>query len=90
MEFERIGVDSLTSSGAVSLAVEFKGKDVEVKERVTAGYRDDPAAIGARFVVDMTGHEWRHVKWIDEDSGLWCAFSLHVREGISFEVALKR
>lgn len=88
--FERIDVDRLTASGAVSLAVTFKGKDVEILERDTAGYPGDEVMAGARFVIDMTGHEWRHVKWVDEDFGLWCAFSLHVREGIDFVVPLKR
>ena len=88
--FERLGVPHLTTSGAVSLAVTFIGKNVEVLERVTAGYSSDPEMAGASFIIDMTGREWRHVKWMDEDSGLWCAFTLHLRPGISFTVPLKR
>lgn len=88
--FERLGVENLTESGSVSLAVTFIGKDVEVVERIMPGYRDDAAVMGARFVIDMTGHEWRHIKWTNEDTGQWCAFSLHVRPGIDFCVHLKR
>lgn len=87
--FERLNVPNLTSTGAISLAVSFKGSDVEILERDTFGYPDDEPMNGARFTIDMTGYEWRHVKWSDEDSGLWCAFTLHVREGIEFRVALK-
>lgn len=90
VRFRRIGVEHLTSSGAVSLAVTFKGKDVEIVERVSAGYGNDRPVQGAEFEIDMTGHEWRHVRWSNEDTGLWCAFTLHVREGIRFEVPLKR
>ena len=87
---ERLNVEGLTSSGAVSLAVTFTGKDIEVKERVSYGYPDDPVLAGASFLIDMTGYEWRHIHWINEESGLWAAFSLHVREGIRFSVELKR
>ena len=88
--FERLGVDGLTSSGAVSLAVTFVGKDVEIVERVMPGYPSDIPMAGASFVIDMTGHEWRHIRWSNEDNGLWCAFTLHVRPGIHFDVTLKR
>lgn len=88
--FRRLDVAGLTASGAVSVAAVFKGKDVEITERVTPGYSNDPAAFGAEFIIDMTGHEYRHVRWLNEESGLWCAFSLHVRPGIAFTVPLKR
>lgn len=90
VQFDRICVDGLTCSGAVSLAVTFKGKDVEILERDTPGYQSDEAMAGARFEIDMTGHEWRHIRWVDEDSGLWCAFTLHVRPGITMDLELKR
>ena len=90
VKFRRLGVEGLTSSGAVSLAVTFKGKDVEIIERLSPGYPNDPECAGASFTIDMTGYEYRHVKWINEESGLWCAFSLHVREGIDFGVPLRR
>lgn len=88
--FRRLDVEGLTTSGAVSLAVTFTGSNVEIMERVTPGYHDDEPMAGAEFTIDMTGHEWRHVKWMNEENGLWCAFTLHVREGIDFTVALKR
>lgn len=87
---DRLDVTGLTASGAVSLAVEFVGSDVRIVERVSAGYGSDTPMTGAEFRIDMTGHEWRHVRWTNEDSGLWCAFTLHVREGIRFTVPLKR
>ena len=90
VHIERLGVENLTVSGAISLAVSFVGKDVEIKERVSYGYPADAPVCGAMFDIDMTGYEWRHVKWIDEETGLWCAFTLHVRPGIKFEVTLRR
>lgn len=88
--FERTGFDGLTMSGAVSIAAIFVGKDVEILERVTPGFINDEAVGTARFTLDMTGPQWRHIKWSDEDSGLWCAFTLHVRPGIKFEISLRR
>lgn len=88
--FVRHGLEGVTSSGAVSWAMTVKGADVEIKERVTYGYRGDEPVNTAAFTADLTGHEWRHVQWIDEDSGLWCAFTLHMRPGIEFTVTLKR
>lgn len=88
--FGRFNVDRLTASGAVSIAVTVNGKDVEIIERDTAGYSDDPVMAGARFDVDLSGSEWRHIKWSDDDSGLWCAFSLHLRPGIAVTVPMKR
>lgn len=86
--FDRIAVAGLTATGADSLAVSIKGGDVEIKERVSAGYPNDRAMAGASFVTDMSGREWLHVLWSDDDAGLWAAFTLHVREGISFSVKL--
>lgn len=87
--FERLGVENLTATGAVSLAVTFKGKDVEIVERLTNGYPNDCPMGGATFTIDMTGYEWRHVRWINEDNGLWCSFTLHVRPDIDFTLPLK-
>ncbi|MDE6396866.1 MAG: hypothetical protein K2K84_06320 [Muribaculaceae bacterium] len=91
VKFTRLGVDGLTSSGADSLAVNRIGFDLSVKERVSAGYSNDPMMAGARFVMDfLAPDEYYHVHWIDEDSGLWTAFTLHVREGIVIERELRR
>lgn len=87
---ERLNVEGLTESGALSVAATFKGKDVEIEERFSGGYQEDEKMAGAAFEIDMSGREWRHVKWIADESGLWCAFTLHVREGIEFDVALRR
>lgn len=88
--FRRLEVVNLGTSGALSVAATFKGKDVEIVERLSPGYPNDAPMCGAEFDIDMTGHEWRHVRWINEESGLWCAFTLHVREGIDFIVPLRR
>ena len=87
---ERLNVDGLTQSGAMSLAVTTIGKDVSIELRLSEGYRDDEPMRGARFELDLSGYEWRHVRWDEPESGLWCAFSLHVREGIDFAVELKQ
>ncbi len=91
VQFSRIGVEGLTSSGADSLAVNRIGFDLSIKERVSAGYSNDPMVAGAYFEMDfLAPDEYYHVHWIDEDSGLWTAFTLHVREGIVIERELKR
>ena len=89
VEFRRIGVEGLTSSGAVSWAFTFIAGDVDVRERVSNGYTGDRPMAGAYFTADMTGHEWYHIHWIDEESGLWAAFTLHVRPGLTTTVILK-
>lgn len=88
VEFRRIGVEGLTSSGAVSWAFNFVRDDVDVRERVSLGYPNDRPMAGAVCMADMTGREWYHIHWIDEDSGLWAAFSLHVRPGLTTVVKL--
>jgi len=90
VEFRRIGVEGLTSSGAVSWAFNFIGGDVDVRERVSPGFPNDRAMAGAYCTADMTGHEWYHIHWIDEESGLWTAFTLHVRPGLTTMVILHR
>ena len=46
---------------------------------------------GASFEMDfLASDEYYHVHWIDEESGLWTAFTLHVREGIVIERELRR
>ena len=89
--FTRYGVEGLTSSGADSLSVNRIGFDLSIKERVSAGYPNDPVMAGASFEMDfLASDEYYHVHWIDEESGLWTAFTLHVREGIVIERELRR
>ena len=90
VRFERLGVAGLTLSGAVSLAVSYKGSDVVIEERVTPGFLNDPPCAGAYFIVDFVNDGRYHIRWSDSDSGLWCAFPLHVRQGIQFTMVLKR
>lgn len=90
VEFRRIGVANLTSSGAVSWAFTFIGGDVDVRERVSPGFPNDRTMAGACCTADMTGQEWYHIHWIDEETGLWTAFTLHVRPGITTTAILRR
>lgn len=89
--FTRLNVPGLTTSGADSLAVTRISYDLSIKERVSAGYSNDPMVPGACFVLESLAPDgYYHVHWVDEESGLWTAFTLHVTPGMRFERDLRR
>lgn len=88
VQIRRTGLPVTGASGAVSLAIEQIGFDLDCKER-----RVDGAGAPMReavFVLTFLGSEWYHINYHDEASGRFAAFSLHVRPGIKMRVPLKQ
>lgn len=79
----RRGVDCLTDTGAVSLAVKVKGTDVMIEERLTSGRGTLEPDISASFLIKFFKSGGRyHIKYNSQKTGLFAAFPLHVAPGI--------
>lgn len=89
VEMTRTGLEGFTDASAASIAVNVAGFDVTIKERLT------PADCGeerneAVFVLDFLAPEHYHIRYENEDTNLFCAFTLHVRPGIKSRKELSR
>ncbi len=78
----RHGLTEVYADGAVSLAVKVKGFDVEIEERIIYGSPACPHVADAMFTLDFMAAEHYHVKFNSDRTGLFAAFTLHVRPGI--------
>lgn len=78
----RDGLNDVTQSSAVSLAVTMIGFDVTVHERVADGYSTDPTCTRATFVLDFMATDRYHIQYIEDRTHRMAAFSLSVRPGI--------
>ena len=85
----RHGVDGVSLSGAVSIAVNVKGFDIEIKERVVAGKASDEKIDTASFILDFMATERYFISYRAEDCGLFCATALHNRPGIHVVKAMQ-
>lgn len=85
----RRGIRGVGDTGAASLAVNVRGFDVEIEERLTAGRLPLERRDTAVFVLDFLGAERYHIKYNSEDAGVFAAFSLPVKEGIRISRELK-
>lgn len=89
VEIVRTGLDGLTDASAVSAAVNVTGFDIVIKERImVADCGEDRNE--AVFVLDFLAPEHYHIKYENEDTNLFCAFTLHVRPGIKSRKELSR
>lgn len=86
----RRGIEGVSMSGAVSLAVSTNGVDVSMEERLVEGSSWDAQAVEARFNIDFMPPGWYHVKYNSEKTGLFAAFQLHVRPGLCATRLLNR
>lgn len=90
VHLQRSGVEGLTLSGALSIAVERRGRDIVVKERLSPGYAADAPADGASFILPGLPPGRYHVNWSNPDTGWWVAFGLSVRPGMHLELDMKQ
>lgn len=86
----RHGVQDVTMSGAVSLAVSCDGVNVSIEERLVQGSTWDEPAGKATFSIDFLRPGRYHIRYNSEKTGLFAAFQLHVRPGISTSRFLSR
>lgn len=77
----RYGVEGLTISGAVSLAITVRGFDVKIKERIVEGRPEDEPIDTAAFILDFMGEERYFISYTSDSSGLFAATTLKNRSG---------
>ena len=86
----RHGVEGITLSGAVSLAVEVNGFDVRIIERTVLGRPGDTEIIDtADFILEFMGAERYFINYTAENAGLFAAVTIHNRPGIRVEKAMQ-
>lgn len=78
----RHGLTEVYADGAVSLAIKVKGFDVEIEERIVHGKPLCQQVSDAMFTLDFLASEHYHVKYNSDRTGLFAAFTLHVRSGL--------
>lgn len=85
----RTGIPSLTTDGALSLAIEVKGFDIQIKERITRslidiGERVDTATVNLPFLAP----EHYHLRYVNPDTELTASLTFHNRPGLTYSKAL--
>lgn len=85
----RQGVDCISDDGAVSLAVKVIGHDVAIEERLTTG-RGLIQPCSANFLINFLPPGHYHIRYNSAKTGLFVAFPLHVRPGITTSKLLQR
>ena len=77
----RKGIEGITESGAVSLAVTVIGWDIVIEERLSEGYTDDEAIDTAVFTMDFLAPERYHIRYNSSVTGRFTATPFHNRPG---------
>ncbi|MCM1032779.1 MAG: hypothetical protein NC405_03385 [Odoribacter sp.] len=85
----RHGLRGIGDDGAVSLAVNVIGFDIEIEERLAPGRYPVQERDTAVFTLDFLGAERYHIRYNSEDAGVFAAFTLPVKEGIKIKRELK-
>ena len=78
----RRAVSGLTDMGAVSIAIEKKGTDISIEERLTQGRGLPAMPVDAEFILDFMPPGRYHVRYNSSQASLFCAFTLTVRPGL--------
>lgn len=86
----RYGIEGLTASGAVSLAITIIGFDISIEERITEGNLDDSEINSAEFLLDCLGNERYHIKYNSEKTGRFVAFTFNNRPEYTVEKILNQ
>lgn len=81
----RRGLRGVRLDGAVSVAIEVKGFDVAIRERVVAGREPWGEVDTASFVLDFMGREHYFISYASEptasEAGMFVTLTLHNRAG---------
>lgn len=75
----RHGIEGVSTSGAVSLAITIIGFDISIEERIVAGNVLDEPIDTATFVLDFLGAERYHLKYNSSLSSTFVAATILVR-----------
>jgi hypothetical protein len=91
VQLRRTGLQGVYATGEVSLAITQIGFDLEIKERIVEGTPVDGAAVHeAVSTLTFMAQDWYHIKYVDEKTGRFAAFTLHVRPGLRQTIELKQ
>ena len=77
----RHGIEGITSTGAVSLAVNVIGWDIVIEERLSEGFSDDAPIDTAVFRLDFLAPERYHIRYNSSATGRFVATPFHNRPG---------
>lgn len=77
----RHGIEGITSTGAVSLAVNVIGWDIVIEERLSEGFSDDAPIDTAVFRLDFLAPERYHIRYNSDRTGRFVATPFHNRPG---------
>ncbi|MBQ7041717.1 MAG: hypothetical protein IJN66_03295 [Muribaculaceae bacterium] len=77
----RYGIEGITSTGAVSLAVNVIGWDIVIEERLSEGFSDDAPIDTAVFRLDFLAPERYHIRYNSDLTGRFAATPFHNRPG---------
>jgi hypothetical protein len=91
VKLRRTGLQNVYATGAVSLAITQIGFDIAIIERVVEGTPVDGAFVHeAVSTLTFMAQDWYHIKYTDEKTGRFAAFTLHVRPGLTQTIPLKQ
>lgn len=85
----RTGLEDITDAGAVSLAITVIGFDISIEERQVIADCGAPRS-QVSFALDFLAPEYYHVRYNSDNTGLFAAFTLHVKPGIKIHKQLTR
>lgn len=77
----RHGIEGITSTGAVSLAVNVVGWDIVIEERLSEGFSDDAPIDTVVFRLDFLAPERYHIRYNSDRTGRFAATPFHNRPG---------
>ncbi len=86
----RRGLTGVADDGACSLAITFKGSDINIEERITPGRLAPAYVLTATFNLGYLREGYYHIRYNSAKAALWTAFTLHTRPGLTSTSPLHR
>lgn len=84
----RHGVDGVSTSGAVSLAITVIGFDISIEERIVPGNNMDDSIDTATFVLDFLAPDRYHIKYNSSATSRFAATTILVRQDFKKQINL--
>lgn len=84
----RNGIEGVSASGAVSLAVTIIGFDITIEERIVPGNNLDEPIDTATFVLDFLAPDRYHLKYNSSATSRFATTTLLVRQDFEKQIAL--
>ena len=84
----RHGIDGVSTSGAVSLAITVIGFDITIEERIVPGNNLDEPIDTASFVLDFLAPDRYHLKYNSSATSRFASTTLLVRQDFEKQITL--